>query len=133
MDAATTLPTSITNIILAVGTNGVWFTSNQPVTSSLLYTFAHNLGRVPSVAFIQLVCTNQDDLTGYIPGKTLNWPDLIKGSQASQTYWDATNVYLSIVGNLPANIGSYYVVPRYGGNAQNPSAWVNWNLRAVAQ
>ena len=133
MDAATTLPTSITNIILAVGTNGVWFTSNQPVTSSLLYTFAHKLGRVPSVAFIQLVCTNQDDLTGYIPGKTLNWPDLIKGSQASQTYWDATNVYLSIVGNLPANIGSYYVVPRYGGNAQNPSAWVNWNLRAVAQ
>ena len=123
---------TVSNIFLGMST-GVVFTALQPITTATKYTFAHGLSHTPYFFDVQMVCTNQDDATGYLPGAVLQWGDVVKNNLTGQVSCDATNVYLTLTANLNGNWTLVSVVPFGGGTAVNMTSSTNWNLRAAAQ
>jgi hypothetical protein len=123
---------TVSNIFLGMST-GVVFTALQPITTATKYTFAHGLSHTPYFFDVQMVCTNQDDATGYLPGAVLQWGDVVKNNLTGQVSCDATNVYLTLTANLNGNWTLISIVPFGGGTAVNMTSSTNWNLRAAAQ
>jgi hypothetical protein len=130
-----------TNAFVGMVSNMIRFSTNsfvvsistQAITSTLLYTFAHNLGHKPTLSYVEFYSVHQDDNTQYPTGRGFALADAVKSQLSWQKTDDETNIYLSVGANLIDNWSKITVVPAYGGPTVQFLSPTNLILRGVAE
>ena len=128
---------AILQLLCNISTNGISSgIQSQSValdSTSTVYIVPHGLGRIPTIVRAVFVVTNLDVASGYgtpleleLPG---SWFPNQSGGAQPQVYADSSNVYLSITQKFVGNEATWFVIPRVGGPAVNPTSFNNFKLK----